>query len=226
MEFISIETELTTAVTDLLLGAAAAWTALSLLGKLGRYKIPQKPRYWAAAFGFLSVAGFIGFFAHGFEMSEDLRNILWQPLYLSLGLTISMFAAAVLIDLRMKALPGGIMPLFLAAGALFYFMTLIFPGSFLIFIVYEALAMIFALGAYIFLSVRSPRRSFALMTAGIFLSMVAAVVQATGQVEFRLIWRFDHNGLFHIIQLAGLALLYLGVRWDMESDAEGVNSHA
>ncbi|AHC15762.1 DUF6962 family protein [Salinispira pacifica] len=226
MEFISIETELTTAVTDFLLGAAGAWAAVSLMRRVNRYRIPQKPRFWAAAFGLLSLAGFLGFFAHGFEMSDGLRNVLWQPLYLSLGLTISMFAAAVLIDLRKKAVPRGVMPGFLAAGALFYLLTLVFPGSFLIFILYEALAMIFALGAYIFLSVRSPGRAPFLMTAGIFLSILAAAVQAAGSVEIRIIWLFDHNGVFHIIQMAGLLFLYAGVKADEADDKEGEHAHA
>lgn len=40
----------------------------------------------------------------------------------------------------------------------------------------------------------------------------AGVVQASGVGPVRLVWTFDHNGLFHLVQLAGLTLLALGLR--------------
>jgi hypothetical protein len=49
------------------------------------------------------------------------------------------------------------------------------------------------------------------MTGGIALSIIAAVIQATGSIGFTLIWEFDHNGVFHLVQMPGIVLLAAGV---------------
>jgi hypothetical protein len=49
------------------------------------------------------------------------------------------------------------------------------------------------------------------MAAGVLLMIVAAVVQATKSLYFQLIWPFDHNGVFHLIQMAGLGALTRGL---------------
>ncbi len=46
------------------------------------------------------------------------------------------------------------LPILLTAGLGFYLTTLIYPGTFFLFIVYEAVAMVFALCAYIFLAIQ------------------------------------------------------------------------
>ncbi len=51
-----------------------------------------------------------------------------------------------------------------------------------------------------------------LMVGGIVLTIVAAVVQATQLVSFTLIWPFDHNGVFHLIQIVALPVLAVGLR--------------
>jgi hypothetical protein len=40
---------------------------------------------------------------------------------------------------------------------------------------------------------------------------VAGAVQAIDDLEVRLVWPFDHNGLYHLVQLLGLALLTWGL---------------
>ncbi|TVQ28619.1 MAG: hypothetical protein EA383_00080, partial [Spirochaetaceae bacterium] len=84
MTFISIETELTTAFTDLILAFMAVAAVIRLLKTRNDYAVAQKANIWAAAFASLAVAGFLGFWAHGFEMSEGFKAMLWHPLYLGL----------------------------------------------------------------------------------------------------------------------------------------------
>ncbi len=211
MTLISIETELTTAFTDLILAFMAVAAVVRLLKSRSGYAVTQKANIWAAAFASLSVAGFLGFWAHGFEMSESFKAMLWHPLYLGLGLTVAFFAAAVLVDLRGKAAPVWLIIVFAAVGVAFYGITTVIPGSFLVFIAYEAVAMLFALGVYAYLSLRDRRPTFYLMTAGVVLSIAAAVFQAIESVGFTLIWEFDNNGVFHLVQMAGIVFLMWGL---------------
>ena len=58
---------------------------------------------------------------------------------------------------------------------------------------------------------RSGRAGAHWVTAGLAVSLAAGVVQAIDTVSFRLVWTFDHNGIFHLIQLLGLAVLGRGL---------------
>jgi hypothetical protein len=48
-----------------------------------------------------------------------------------------------------------------------------------------------------------------MMLAGVVVSVLAGVVQASG---LRLHEHFNHNDLYHVIQIAGVVLLYRGAR--------------
>jgi hypothetical protein len=59
--------------------------------------------------------------------------------------------------------------------------------------VYEVVALIFALGAYIFIAIQKGLPGAWLMATGIFVSIIAAGIQANKSVFLTFIWRFDHN---------------------------------
>jgi hypothetical protein len=50
------------------------------------------------------------------------------------------------------------------------------------------------------------------MAAGILVSILAAGIQAKKSICLTLIWQFDHNGIYHIVQMLGLILLLVGLR--------------
>jgi hypothetical protein len=214
MELIDIATEQTTAATDVLVAIIAAAFAV-LLAKEGGRSDRTKGRIWSAAFGLLAVASVLGAIAHGFQMSQRANELLWMPLNLVLGVTVALFVAGAVYDLRSFSLPRPLVPILLAVGVAFFVVTVLIPGSFLVFVIYEAIAMLFALVVYIVLAARKTLRGAAMMAAGVLVSIVAAAVQATGVVRFTLIWEFDHNGAFHLIQMVGLVLLLIGLRTDL-----------
>ena len=211
MEWIGIETELTTAVTDLLMAAVALFAIVRIVRSRPRQPIVQRVTIWSIAFGFLAIAGLLGFFAHGFVLSDAVKNLLWQPLFLSLGLTMSFFAIGVIIDLAERPAPRGVVAAFSVAGVGFYALTLFVSGSFLIFIIYEASILLFALASYSAILIRRRGAYAGWMVAGIALSITAAAIQATGTVLVRVIWEFDHNGIFHLVQIVGVFLLLEGI---------------
>ncbi len=202
---------MTTAFTDLALAFLAVVFIALIYPRRNSFSVRAKPLVWILCLGCLALAGFLGFFAHGFEMSEQLKNVLWQPLYLSLGIAIAMFALAVLIDLQKKNPRPWVFPLFLGIAVLFYGIALLIPGSFLVSIAYEALAMLFAFVSYVYIAIRSGKSDAIWLAAGILLSIIAAVFQAVKSVSFTLIWTFDHNGIFHLVQMAGLVCLFKGI---------------
>jgi hypothetical protein len=50
-----------------------------------------------------------------------------------------------------------------------------------------------------------------LMAAGVLVSLAAAGTQAARRLRVEFVWEFDHNGIFHLLQTAGLMLLCQGI---------------
>jgi hypothetical protein len=201
-------TERTTAATDALLAGGA--TAAVLL--LGRQLPPSFGRtVWQVALAALAVASGLGAAAHGLALSGALRDLLWQPLYLTLGVTMSLFVVGAVRDWRGEGAARRALPPLLGLALAFYAVTRATGGNFLAFVVYEAAALVLSLLIYLRLAAGG-RPGAGAMGAALVLSLTAGAVQASGVGPVRLLWEFDHNGLFHLVQLLGLVLLVAALR--------------
>ncbi|MGE3707330.1 MAG: hypothetical protein AB7I13_18820 [Vicinamibacterales bacterium] len=209
MEFVHSETELTTAATDLALGLVCAGFALQLLASAAHADF--KRALWVGAFGLLAVGSLLGAVAHGLQIAETTRVWLWRPLYLSLGLAVALVGVAAARDWWGEPAARVALPWALGVGLFFFVLTQRLGGAFVLFIAYEAVAILFALVVYVALWARGALPGAGWMAAGVALSLAAAAVQVSS-LSLRVGVRFDHNGLFHLIQIAGVALLAAGVR--------------
>lgn len=208
MQLNGVETELTTAATDAVLGLMCVGVITLLWRRRARDR--WKAGLWAWVVGLLGLASVLGAVAHGFEMSDSLRTTLWQPLYLLLGLIVALFVVGALYDWRGKALARRSVPAALAVAVGFYGVTLLWSDSFLLFVVYEGVAMLAALAVYVFLAAKGRLAGAGTMAVAIALNIVAAGVQAS-DLSLRIVWTFDHNGVFHFIQMAAVLLLARGL---------------
>jgi hypothetical protein len=208
MQFNPIPTEQTTAVTDLLLMIVSFACALALRSAQERVR----SRLWMWTFGLLGVAGGIGALAHGLALSPAAYELMWKPLNLALGLTIALFVAGAVYDSWGERATRRAVPALVAVALAFFAVTQLIQGTFLVFVVYEAIAMITALVLYTRLALARRLPGAWLLVLGIALTIVAAVVQATGAVRLTLVWPLDHNGVFHLIQIAALPVLLAGLR--------------
>jgi hypothetical protein len=215
MDFIDSPTEQTTAITDVILMIMAVAAAV-YLRQIGLAN-PWKSRVWVWAFGLLAVAAALGAVVHGFVLSEETYTALIQPLNFTLGMLVALFVVAVVFDLWGRAVAGRVLPFALLTGVGFFALTLVWPDRFLVFIIYEILAMLFALGGYILLAGRGTLAGAWLMVAGVFVTIVAAAVQVSKAVSFTLVWPFDHNGIYHLIQMVAILLLVAGLRRSLQS---------
>lgn len=195
-----------TALTDLLLGLLASYAVIKLMPLAG-----FKSQIWMWAFALLAAASFLGVIAHGVAMSQKTNDMIWKPLNLSLGLTLGLFVVGAVFDLSGKETARTILPFMLALGTVFFFVTIIFPDTFLTFILYEGIAMIFALGVYIFLFYKGTLPNAGWMALGVFVTIIAAIVQTVGKAGKSMLWYFDNNGMFHLIQMIGLIFLFIGL---------------
>jgi hypothetical protein len=168
---------------------------------------------WQAALAALALASVLGVVAHGLELPAATRELLWQPLYLALGVTMALFVVGAIRDWRGEAAGRRVLLPMLALAVVFYGVTRLTRGSFLAFVVYEAAALLFSLGVYLRLATTGRARAGAVpMAAALAVSLAAGAVQASDVGPVHLVWDFDHNGVFHLVQLVGLALLLTGLR--------------
>ena len=210
VQFNPIVTEQTTAATDLLLGAVSLVLLFLLLRVKGKDKL--KKLYWANLYGFLAIASFLGTVVHGLELSKNAKALIWQPLYLSLGIVIACFVLGSIHELWGRRVSKRLIPWMLTIAFVFYVITAIVPRSFFIFLIYEGIGVLVSLGIYLYLCAQPGRKDAYWMVAGICVTIVAAIVEASGTVRVTLVWEFDHNGIFHVIQIPGLIFIFLGVR--------------
>jgi len=209
VKFVGSPTERTTALTDVLVAIVAAAASVFLLARGAGH--PFKADIWSAAFGLIALSAALGALSHGIVLTDRIQSRIWRVINLSLGAAVSLFAAGVVYDLLGLAAARRLLPLMLAAGGVFFLITCRYPQIFFVFILYEAAALLFALGAYGWLTWRGSCPGAAWMTAGVSLSLAAAAIQASPRIMVNIIWPFDHNGVFHLVQAAGLLLLLRGL---------------
>ncbi|MDB6028083.1 MAG: hypothetical protein JWM68_4306 [Verrucomicrobiales bacterium] len=213
MLLISSQTELTTSVTD----AVIAIECVAIMAYLRRAPRGDqwRTRVWCCVFGLMALSSFLGALAHGLEMSKPIREALWKPLYLSLGILVALFMVGAVTDSRGQAFARRLVPWGILVGAAFYGMTELFDGAFIVFVIYEATVLVSALGIYVYLIFTRRVKGAGVVALGILLNLIAAAVQAS-HVSFFFLVPFDHNGVFHLIQMLSTALLGIGLRMGMQ----------
>ncbi len=202
-------TERTTAATNVLIAVAAVGLILHL-----RRVTPPGPRraVWLAALALLAAGASLGIVAHGLALAPATVDALWQPLYLALGGSVGLFVVAAIADWKGLAAARHALPVMLVIAGAFYLATRRAGGDFRVFVAYEAAALLGALAVYATLHFRRRLPGAGAIALAFALSLAAGAVQAGGRARMDVGWPLDHNGIFHLIQLAGLAVLAHGLR--------------
>jgi len=187
-------TELTTAGAD----AVIAVISLVCLVVLGRYRVEHRWRagIWSWVFGLLVFASVLGTIAHGLELTSTTQEWLWRPLFLSLGLVVALFVVGAVFDFKGKPAARISMIPMLGLALGFFAVTQIASDTFLIFVAYEAVAMLAVLGMYLLLALKGQLKGAAIIATGIVLNIVAAGIQASETISLTMVVPFDHNGVF------------------------------
>ena len=109
-----------------------------------------------------------------------------------------------------------LVPWSIGVSAAFLGLTALLGGKFIVFIVYAATIMLSALAIYTFLAATHRLKGAAVVALAILLNLAAAAVQASN-VSLHFLVPFDHNGLFHLVQIVSTAILGWGLHLGMES---------
>ncbi|HKQ27703.1 MAG TPA: hypothetical protein VJT77_03820 [Burkholderiales bacterium] len=180
--------EPTTLLTDYALGAVSL-----LLG----IKLIRDSRLWTLAFLALSLAAFLGGTWHGLWQSDPL----WKATTLSVGVaSFGMVAGSA--HLTTTGALKRLLLIFAALKWLLFTLWMLRHDDF-IWVVADtgvALALVGLLHLW---------RFNGWMLAGVAVSLLAGLAQASGVTLHP---RFNHNDLYHVIQIAAMFLFYRGLK--------------
>jgi len=194
-----------TMITDFALGAVSAALGWRL------YQGAQANRArqcWGLGFGALAVSALLGGLHHGFAavMSQATVSISWKVTVLAIGLfSFGMMAGSVLASTR-GAVRTGLLAI--AGAQLAIYAAWMLAHNEYRYVVLDtaaAMAMLLLLHGWSAVSRRDEASYWAL--AGIAVSALAAAVQYH---RVSLHEHFNHNDLYHLIQLAGMVLFFKG----------------
>lgn len=198
----------TTTVTDALLAVVIAAGILYL-----RRTTPASPlrTLWLVTLAVSGTGAVIGGALHVVPMSERTSIAAWGTLYLYLGIAVSCLVAAAIGAWRGCAAARRALPFVAGFTLAFSAATQFTADHAMISAVYEAAALLFALGVFGALAIKG-QPGMTLVTLGLVTTAAGAAVAGMDALNVRLIWDFDRNGLSHIGHMIGLALLIHGLR--------------
>ncbi|RMD95108.1 MAG: hypothetical protein D6813_00985 [Calditrichaeota bacterium] len=201
-------TEPTTMLTDYLL----ALLCLFLAGKL--WKVGQKQRQqsiilWTVAFVTTAIAAIAGGTTHGFslQLSSTLENLLWKLTVYSIGFTsFFMFTGTVYASVSGKVqgwLTG------LAILILVIYSVWMLTHDDFLYVILDYLPAMFGIIILQSIACKYQKAASAPWIIGaVLVSFVGAGIQ---QSELNLHKYFNHNDLYHVIQMIAIWLFYRGV---------------
>ncbi len=193
-----------TVLTDILLATAAIWAGSRIYG------ISEAPvhRYFALSFFLIAVGTLAGAAIHAVRHTSLVRwvPLLWRITGIAVGTSVTAMLAGTFYHL-LPAEYADILRWTVLGLSIVYAAWIWKDFRFRNVIVFYSISMAFILGAMAlnYVSTGSPGARF--IAVGILISFAAAAVQRSG---FTLARHFNHNDLYHVIQLIGLYFFYRG----------------
>lgn len=205
-----------TAITDLMITAEIAL----LIGLLNRDAVWfHNQKYWITALILLGVAALLGGVAHGFNLFG-----LFLGIYLCMAGIIGAICLAALSDGYGDAVAQRWRNWIIVGSAIFYGMTLLYPHLLFVYTIVGGCILAPILLIYIRLWQQHPGRGDGYLLAGIMITL-AGFAGIAFRVHLDLIWKFNHNDVYHLVQMVAIVFFYLGIRLKAQSILQQVPTH-
>jgi hypothetical protein len=182
-------------LTDYALGGVTGYLCWKL-----RSNPCRAARFWRLAFAALAVAAFLGGTYHGFRIEA-----LWKPTLLAVGVA----SFGMLVGSAYATTAGPMRVALHVAAALklaLYALWMLRHDDFL-FVVADTASAMLAVAALHLLRLDNPASRW--MLGGVAVSLIAAGIQAGRLAPHE---HFNHNDLYHVVQIAAMLLYYAGIR--------------
>jgi len=196
--------EPTTAITDFIigvLGMAFGWQLFNIPDSLFHF-------LWGNCFFAVGIGGFLGGISHGFgpRFSELLKKIIWRSTLIFVGVTgLSLSLAALTFFTNDKV--QNLLMIIAALMLIFYFIQINKQDTFGQAVKFYFPLIVVSLFGFSIAYVTTGYLGALFCSIGLVVSLVASWIQMSG---ISLHQHFNHNDLFHMIQILGMVLMYRG----------------
>jgi hypothetical protein len=204
-------TEPATILTDYAVAVACAWFAVRLI-----FSDDNRQHFsrwaWGVGFSFVAAGLLLGGTNHGFAsyLSSDAMSLIWRFAYYVAGLSMALFVAGTVISSVPTRGWRTVLQLLNALGFLIYaaFVS-ISDDSYLWVIIVSVVSLgaIALIQTWAFITQKSSSARW--LISGVFVSFLGASIQQSGIDLHRY---FNHNDLYHIVQMIGFYLLFRGAK--------------
>ena len=199
-----------TVITDFLITGVAWWLGSRLL-QADESGIRRSRRAWGLAFLFTGLAALFGGITHGFSLYLPDKAILltWKGTVYSVGLSMLFAVAGTVIGSPLHRSAKVLLHVLNVTGFVIYALWMISHNSFLYVIFHYAPAMLSVACIQAWVYARHRTVTAPWIIAGVIATLLGAAIQRSG---FSLHLHFNNNDLFHLVQVAGLFLVFQGAR--------------
>lgn len=200
-------TEPMTMMTDYVMGALAFVLAMRIVGDAAAGR-QLSGRLWAAALVMTAVAAFLGGTYHGFIqwMPGAYGRAMWKATLLATGIGSACLLAAAVTAATAGALQRALVAV-VVVKLLVYVWTIATKDQFALVIAdYGTALLAVALAAW-FIRPSGLTPAAWWITGGVAVAVLAGAIQRAHLAPHV---HFNHNDLFHVVQMASLYLLYRG----------------
>ncbi|MEW6495274.1 MAG: hypothetical protein AB1589_22575 [Cyanobacteriota bacterium] len=206
-------TEPMTMLTDYAIAAETSLFAV-LLVRVAHFHRHKCHWFWAATFSAVALASIAGGTYHGFTLYLEgtTKGILWQVTVYSISLASFLMLSGTIIasvpsQLQQWFLVGSGLKFLYVVGSLYFIDAAAIDKSFAYVVADYISAMVVVLILQAYAAYRCKSQSAGWIIAGILVSFVATGIQQSG---FMLAKNFNHNDIYHIIQMIAFYLFYRG----------------
>jgi hypothetical protein len=200
-------TEPMTLITDYAMGALCLVLAVRLADDPAAGS-QLSGRLWAAALAMTALGSFVGGTYHGFldRMSEKAGHVVWRLTQAAAGLGSACLLAAAVVATATGPVRSALLVL-VGVKLLVYLWSISTRESFTVVIVDYGSALVAILIAAWLVRPGGLAPAAWWLTAGVGVSALAGYIQWARVAPSP---RFNHNDLFHVVQMTALYLLYRG----------------
>lgn len=206
IQMIESATERTTAMTDLILAVEFLLFAIFFFKYASSGK---RAAAWSIPFLLLSGAFLTGAIAHGFQMPEETNRLLWLLLAGCSAFGLAHLVSASVGEWKPAWYTKSVIGMSLAAIA-FVGITVKY-SSFTVYVVFIVITMTLVSWLNAMRLEHSGNKKHLLIVLGAVLTAIGSLVQLVKSIHFTIIWQFDYNGAFHLVQMFAGIFLGLGI---------------
>jgi len=201
-------TEPMTMATDYMITVAAFWLAALLLVPLAS-RIQLSRSGWGVAFIFIGLGALFGGTDHGFaaQLGAEWSALLWKGALYCVGLAMFFALVATVSGTVANRKYRMWLYAYSVAAFLVYAWWMLDHDEFLYAVLCNVSTFTIISALHVTTLIRHAAKSAKWILSGVAVSFLSAAIQRSG---FDLHTHFNHNDLYHIVQIVGLYLFYRG----------------